>query len=406
MENIFKDLAQTINLLKRQHGDKLAYTIASQIVMQKEIIEKIKRAHPYTISQVGNKWRTRVYCADSKEHRKQIYGNTEEEVCIKLIEWYGLTEDQTITLNILYVKWIQHREKTVGSPNTLLRNKQHYKKYFEGSEFWETRLCDLNKIELEEYCTEVIVKNKLTRKEWNNAKSIMNGMFELAMKHSMLLYDPFDGIKIPDGKFRQPKKPKKESQIFFQDEVDDLLEWCEEQFEESEDVRYLFPSLNFYVGMRIGELVALTWSDWNDRFLTIEKEEVRNQSTGECKVVSHTKTFYDRTVVLPREAVKALERIRLYKDPNVEWIFHKDGERLTERQMVYALEKYSRHRKKEYKSTHKIRKTFGSNLYAQYGFTPKQCADYLGNNEKTFINHYNFDNSPLEEMLYKLDNPK
>ena len=55
------------------------------------------------------------------------------------------------------------------------------------------------------------------------------------------------------------------------------------------------------------------------------------------------------------------------------------------------------------KSSHKLRKTAGSNLYKKGGLTSKQCADYLGHSEQVFLNNYSFDTDTEEELIAKLD---
>lgn len=47
-----------------------------------------------------------------------------------------------------------------------------------------------------------------------------------------------------------------------------------------------------------------------------------------------------------------------------EYIFVRDGNRITTRQVAYVLEKYAEHQGIRTKSTHKMRKTFASNLNA------------------------------------------
>ena len=133
------------------------------------------------------------------------------------------------------------------------------------------------------------------------------------------------------------------------------------KYTETEDTAFLAVKLNFLLGLRVGELVALKWDDYiNINHLHIIREEVRNQVTKQYEVVEHTKTNRDRFVVLVPKAINILQKIERTGD----YIFMRDGERLTSRQIAYVLEKYAERQGLSTKSTHKMRKTFASNLNA------------------------------------------
>lgn len=404
MERKLSELAQTIRLLNKQYDAKLALSIASQIVMQKEIIKEIEMVHFYPITEYKDRYRTRVFDPNSKDKRKQLYAKSIEEIYIKLIEWYGLDVNDAMTMTDLYERWIDYRLKTVPNKNTVARNEAHYNRYFNGDEFWTTKIESLKKPMVKEYCVGVITKNKMTNKEWGNVKTILRGMFNYAVENDWMAFNPLDGMTFPRALFVQPKPMVKENEIFNSDESKILVDWCEQIYAEEHDVAYLFPILNINIGMRIGEAAGLTWDDWDgNRHLRIHKEEVRNQYTNETTVVEHTKTYKNRTIILTKTAEDVLTRLKEASNPNLRWMFHRGGMRLRARQLAYVLERFAKENGVACKSSHKLRKTFGSNLYAKAGFTPKQCADYLGNTEEVFIYHYNFDVDTDKEFMSKLD---
>ena len=90
------------------------------------------------------------------------------------------------------------------------------------------------------------------------------------------------------------------------------------------------------------------------------REEVRNQDANQYDIVEHTKTNRDRFVVLVPKAVNLLQKL----DRDGDYIFMRDGKRITSRQIAYVLEKYAQRQGVATKSTHKMRKTFASNLNA------------------------------------------
>ena len=59
------------------------------------------------------------------------------------------------------------------------------------------------------------------------------------------------------------------------DEKAELIGICEKMFEKTGNTAYLAICLNFYLGLRVGELVALKVSDFSDLFVHIEREEIK-----------------------------------------------------------------------------------------------------------------------------------
>ena len=132
-------------------------------------------------------------------------------------------------------------------------------------------------------------------------------------------------------------------------------------YAETQDASFLAVKVNFLLGLRVGELVALKWSDLCDNsHLHIVREEVRDQTDNSYTVVEHTKTNKDRFVVIVPKALDILNRI----EKQGEYIFMRDGERITAIRISTILRKYANYQGVRIKSSHKIRKTYASNLNA------------------------------------------
>ncbi len=81
-------------------------------------------------------------------------------------------------------------------------------------------------------------------------------------------------------KFRQVVKKTWKTETYNSDEFADFNKYLDSMYAETEDTVYLAVKLNFMIGLRVGELVALRWSDWTDiNHLHIMREEIRNQNT-------------------------------------------------------------------------------------------------------------------------------
>ena len=119
-------------------------------------------------------------------------------------------------------------------------------------------------------------------------------------------------------------------------------------------------------------------------------------------VVNHTKTNSDRYVKLVPIALGIIDLIKksgIIPLPE-EYIFKRDGERITSRQLQYVLSKYSKRTgAPRNKSSHKIRKTYASNLNAA-GVPLDEIRTQLGHTLETTTLSYLF-NPLTEEETYQ-----
>ena len=132
------------------------------------------------------------------------------------------------------------------------------------------------------------------------------------------------------------------------------------------------------------------------RHLHIWKEELRNQNDYSLTVVEHTKTHTDRLVPLVPKAISILDLIASTNpatDPGG-YIFTRDGERITARQINYVLEKYAERNGLQTKSSHKMRKTYASNLNAS-GVPVDEIRELLGHSNLSTTMGYLY--NPLTE---------
>jgi integrase len=323
--------------------------------------EQVKKLHTYAItapSHVKGRWQTCYRDKDGK--RINIKAPTEEKLLDKLIPIYlSDSHIEKLTFHGLYEEWLDYKKSIVNSPNTIKRHEQHYKKYFEPSLLHNHKMVKIDELILETECNRIVRENDLSRKEWTNIKTILNGMFEYAVRKKYLVDNPVDKVQIL-VKFKEVVRKTGKTETYNSDELKELNLYLDRMYTETHDTAFLCIKLNFLVGLRIGELVSLRWEDYSENHLHIVREEVRDQITNHYEVVEHTKTNRDRFVVLVPKAIDILEKI----DRQGDFIFMRNGERITSRQIAYVLEKYAERQGLSTKSTHKMRKTFASNLNA------------------------------------------
>lgn len=354
--------------------------------------ENILKMHPYAItppSTANGRWQT-CY-KDEKGKRKNIKAQSKEELLDKLIPiYFANTHIDNLTFYGLYEEWLAYKATVTNSSNTIKRHKQHYRKYFEPSVLHEMKVKKIDELILEQECNRIVREFNLSRKEWCNIKTILNGMFTYSIRKRYLVDNPMDKVEIY-VKYRQIVKKTGRTETYNTEELKELNQYLDKMYTETEDVAFLAVKINFLLGLRVGELVALKWEDCKDlSHLHIIREEVRNQETNQYEVVEHTKTNRDRFVILVPKAVSILEKI----PKQGKYIFMRDGERITSRQVAYVLEKFAERQGVRTKSTHKMRKTYASNLNASG--VPLDCIrEMLGHSNLSTTLEYIY--NPLTE---------
>lgn len=363
-------MEQTKNLTKTQSFPLLKEVIDYGIIDADSVLdmlmsnkrEQILKIHPYAITpptSEDGRWQTTYKEANGK--RRNIKAPSKEALLDKLIPFYfSNPHADKMTFHALYGEWLEYKQTVTNSPNTIKRHEQHYRKYFESSVLHERKLKQLDELLLEKECNRIVKGYNLSRKEWGNVKTILNGMFAYAVRKKYLTENPMENVKIL-VKFKQIVKKTGKTETYNSDELKSLNQYLDRMYAETLDTSFLAVKLNFLLGLRVGELVALKWEDYSDmNHLHIVREEVRNQNTNTYEVVEHTKTNSDRFVVLVPKAINILQKVKRSSN----YIFTRNGERLTSRQVAYVLEKYAERQGVAIKSTHKMRKTYASNLNA------------------------------------------
>jgi len=324
--------------------------------------EQIAKIHPYAITPPsGENGRWQTCYKDAAGKRKNIKAPTREELLDKLVPIYFKNSHlDNLTFHGLYEEWLDYKATVTNSPNTIKRHAQHYRKYFEPSVLHGMKIKKVDELTLEKECNRIVREFNLSRKEWCNVKTILSGMYTYALRRNYLSENPLDKIEI-HVRYRQIVRKTGRTETYNTEELQTLNHYLDEMYAATEDTAFLAVKINFLLGLRVGELVALRWDDQCDQnHLHIVREEIRDQTTNRYEVVEHTKTNHDRFVILVPNAVAILNKIPREGD----YIFMKNGERITARQIAYVLEKFAERQGTPTKSTHKMRKTYASMLNA------------------------------------------
>ena len=320
--------------------------------------QQVLKMHKYKIALSSDGRYQTMFVDQTTGKRKNVKGKTEDEVLTKLVDLYFQnTYIDNLTFHDVYNEWLEHKKLTTSSVNTIVRHRQHYNRYFANSKLDKMKFNKIDSLKLEEECCQIIKNFNMSHKEWQNAKTILNGMYDLALTKKYISTNLMHDLKIT-VKFRQIAKKSAKTEVFNNSELPELNSYLDSMISDTHDASFYAVRINFLLGLRVGELVALKWSDIENLNLHVVREEVRNQETNTYEIEDHTKTHEDRYVTLIPQALELFNQI----DHQGEYIFMRNGERLTSRQIQYVLEKYAERNDKIVKRSHKMRKTFASRL--------------------------------------------
>lgn len=326
--------------------------------------------HSYAITEPpteNGRWQTYIKEGDK---RKIIRTSTYEKLIEKLYDFYfvhGTTNG--LTMEQLFYEWLSYKESITDSMKTIRRHEQHWRKYF--SAWSSKKIVSYDKLDLQRDCNFLVRENNLSSKEWQNIKTILSGMFDYAYEKKYISQNIMPLVKIT-VKFRQVNKKSGSTETFQTNEFNAMIQYLDAEFQRTGDSIFLAVKLDFFIGLRVGELVALKWCDILDiKNLHVCREEIKDTYRDgsiwkdEYRVVEHTKTHSDRIIPLVPAAISILNHIRSTMGcvPSSDsFIFVRDGSRITSRQINYVLEKACCALGISIKRSHKIRKTVASRL--------------------------------------------
>lgn len=330
----------------------------------------VLEVHNYAITEPTDekkRWQTYVKGCDK---RKILRSGSYEGLIDKLYDFYfkqnGIT---ALTMDKLFHEWLSYKESITDSLNTIRRHGQHWNKYF--TPLASKKVASYDRLELQKECNLLVKNYCMSSREWQNVKTILLGMFSYAYEKKYISENVMKDVKIT-VKFRQVNKKTGKTETYQTEELKAILKYLDVAYQETGDVALLAVKFDFFVGCRVGELVALKWCDLSDlKHLHICREEIKSSVRvndtwkDEYTVVEHTKTHTDRIIPLVPGAIGLLNHLRLkmaYDVSEDDFIFVRDGKRITSRQINYVLEKACTFLGIPVKRSHKIRKTVASRL--------------------------------------------
>lgn len=376
--------------------------------------EEVLKKHKWAISQGKDGfWRTYLPDETKPSKRKLVKRKSKIDIEYLVIDYIEgrdvLNKKKEILFKDLYKEWIESKAKHTNSTSYIKRITADWIKYYLPlTDLINKPIKDMTKIELDDWAHETIKNLQLTKKQYYNMSIIIRQSLEYATEKGYIEENPFERIKINSKMFRKVKKPTSQTQVFLTDEIPQIVYDMIRRFQNNpENTSPLAVLLDFEIGVRIGELIAIKRSDISEDFssLHIQRQVVREYECADeestkmkfagFKVVEYTKTDDgDREVYLTdlaRKIIRLVLSVNEYYNYKCEdYIFIKGNQRLNHYAIQARIYRGCESIGIITKTMHKIRKTYISSLIDS-GLNIDEIRRQVGHSdERTTYGNYCF----------------
>lgn len=339
--------------------------------------------------------------------RKQTKEEVEEVVIAFYLEKLKYESESAIPKNItvadMLLKWITDRESQPNvSSVTIRKYRNDYKRLIANSEFGKMQVRNVETRDIENYLIDTTTTFQLKKRSLDNLFSYLRGMFDLAWCKRLISENPFLGVRKRKICAYCNVQRKDDSERILNDaEISLLLQRLHERHQE-------YPlyfadyaiEVCLYTGLRVGEVVALRWSDVKTGELFIHSSEHRVYHADKtCTYeIGKTKTGKVRRVPISHGLSTLLEQIRNLQLENgiqSEFIFHNGEKRIPAHEVTHAMARRGYECDINAKNIHAIRRTVSSKLNTRL---PKATvALIMGHTEAVNTEYYDYDVIALTE---------
>lgn len=377
------------------------------------------------------RWKTTLPDKSKKNKRRLIAKRELKDLEEVLINYYSLQDDKEYVENNLYTLekifplWLEYKASQTNSSSYAKRILIDWNKYYKDTDIVKELLSDLTYLKLDKWAHSIIKEYSLNKKQYYNMSIIMRQCLDYACEPEIgtITVNPFRRVRIKGNLFSKKEKPKSDTQVFMVDEQEKIRKTAKEKIAEHPwCTSPLMVLLNFQLGLRIGELCSIKWSDIEGKYIHIQRSEIEEYSiinkNGELisswnglRVVPYTKSEAgERKVYLNNEARKILSEIRNinekygYYDNDYIYIKSQGGCRGTTKAFSKYLYDLCIEAGIKNKSSHKIRKTYISSLFDR-GININTIREQAGHeDERTSLNNYCFDQHTNVYIETELEN--
>lgn len=320
---------------------------------------------------------------------KQVSGKSEADLYTKLYDFYF--GESNSTLETLYPQWLKCEEQASVSPKTIKENSYLWNAYLKDTPISKVPIRLLKPKDFIKFFREVTKGGEVTRKRFNDMKSVLNGIIYYAIELEIIEHNYLRDINYKQFRYKA--------------ENNNILPFTEEERLKiiahlpNDDLYSLALKFDFHMILRIGELKGLKWSDIKGDYIYIQR--FINDDNEIIEDIKGHQEEGRRFIPLTATAKQLLERIREI-NPNSEFLFVHDGVPLATVTFNRRLKKCCKELGIEYRSSHKVRFSTASIMYKN-GVGAPELQKMLGHTTLAMTTHYLRSVTPEEETLLKMN---
>ena len=296
--------------------------------------------------------------------------------------------------------WLENYVNSTTKKRTCERYSQIVKHHIIGR-LGDYELNNISLFELQKFVTELIEHGNLLTGKGLSVNSV-NGIIAVVQNSLKLAYTLGEIKEYVGEKIKRPKPKEKEVSCFSTSEQKKI----ERAVLTSKKQKLIGIVLCLYTGLRIGELIALTWEnvDLLKGTLTIKRTcyDGKDEQGKLCRVEDEPKTASSkRTIPLPKQVLKLLKEHK--KKNKSEYVISDYGKPLFVRSYQRSFDLLLKKLKIQHKGFHALRHTFATRAL-ECGMDVKMLSEILGHKNPT-ITLCRYAHSMIEykkEMMNKL----
>jgi len=377
---------------------------------QQQIIEQYHKGIPITQGKDG-RWRTYVKDESKPTGRRQIAKKSKQDLLNAVEAHYKevyCLDETGMTLESLLDDWIVYKRKHVER-TTVERIQRDWNRYYTDREIISIPIKRITKLMLDEFIHDMIQEYSMNKHQFANFSLIIKQMLDYAVDRDIIKHNPYYEVRIDKRRVLEREEKKADNtQVFSVEELDSMIQLAWSDFYSKHYPKHqLVPlalAFMFYTGLRIGEVCAIRYEDYNEQTaeLTI-KRMVRTDG----EVVSKTKgTYGERIIPLVPKAVELIEAAKERQNeegtPNNGYIFSMTADTVYRSSLHKAFYRYCDRLGILRRSSHKARKTFISACLDQ-GININTVRQFAGHvDERTTLSNYCFNRKSNSEIKSQL----
>ena len=377
-------------------------TEAEHIIYMSKKNQVLKVHKPQIAQRKDGRFYTYIY-QEGVRQQKNFY--SEKDLYYFLYDFYfGRSK---ISLEKLFPEFMLYRRnRGKVSLKTLEENMHDWNKFLKDSSIVKLPICDLTVKSYIDFFEELTKDGTYTAKAIGNLKSLLNKMYDYAIREDIVNYNPIKSIDFKEFKYFIPCNDDK---VYKNSDRIKLLNYLADK----KEPYALAIRLMFQLPVRVGELKNLKWDniDLESRTLIIDGQVLEERkmnddlsfSKQEVISVNHTKKNTPqgkRRLWLTKEAINILETDKSI-NPYGAFVFMPNDSLMLTDTFNRRLKKYTSEAGVPYYSSHKIRFTTASCLYNGKNLT--QVSRALGHSQVSTTLHYfrNVEND--EDLLEQME---